>query len=127
MDALVPIMVVVIVGPEDIVSPFKDQVILRGSSPLDTRQVSCAMSPSLTSPDPKEKGMMLGGSGNVSLQISNFEFLNLKTPKTIICELKLCLLCLFFLSLCLLFTLYKKLCGVADTACLVGGSACVSA
>ena len=63
MEALVPIMVVVIVGPEEMVSPLSDQEILKGSSPRETKQVIWAVSPSLTSPpDPKENGTMLGGS-----------------------------------------------------------------
>ena len=56
IDVLVPIIVVVIEGSEDMVSPLRDQVILIGSSPLLTKQVSCAMSPSLTVSEPNENG-----------------------------------------------------------------------
>jgi hypothetical protein len=38
--ALVPIIVVVTLGSEDIISPFKNQVIFNGSSPLFTKHVS---------------------------------------------------------------------------------------
>ena len=55
IDVLVPIIVVVIDGSEETMSPFSDHVILRGSSPL-TKQVNCTMSPSLTALDPKENG-----------------------------------------------------------------------
>ncbi len=65
MDVLVPIIVVVKEGSEDIVSPLSDQVILKGSSPLRTRHVNWAISPSLTASDPKENGTISGDSERV--------------------------------------------------------------
>ena len=60
----VPSMVVVRVGSELIMSPFRLQVILRGLSPFDTTQVNCANSPWLTTSSPNEKGMIFGFSAN---------------------------------------------------------------
>ena len=60
--ALVPNILVVTDGSEETTSPFKNQVISNGSSPRLTRQVSCAMSPSLTVPLPKENGTISGGT-----------------------------------------------------------------
>lgn len=59
---LVPTIVVVIVGSELMESPFRLQVIVMGSSPWDTLQVSCAKAPSSMTSDPNEKGTILGGS-----------------------------------------------------------------
>ena len=57
-------MVVVRVGSELIMSPFKLQVIVRGLSPFDTTQVSCVNSPWLTTSFPNEKGIISGSSAN---------------------------------------------------------------
>ena len=65
MLALVPNMVVVIEGSEDITSPLRNQVIFKGSSPRLTRQVSCATSPSLMTSLPKENGTICGVSVKV--------------------------------------------------------------
>ena len=40
MLVLVPIMVVVIVGSEETISPLRDQEIRRGSSPFCTKHIS---------------------------------------------------------------------------------------
>ena len=65
MLILSPIIVVVIVGSEDMISPFRLQVMDRGASPLDTRHVSWADFPSLTTLKPKENGTSSGGSAKV--------------------------------------------------------------
>ena len=62
IDVLVPIIVVVIEGSEDKVSPLRYQEMLRGSSPSLTKHISCAMPPSLIELDPKENGRIFGGS-----------------------------------------------------------------
>ena len=64
MLACVPSMVVVRVGSDDTMSPFRLQVIVRGLSPLVTTQVSCTNSPWLTPSLPTEKGTMTGFSAN---------------------------------------------------------------
>ena len=64
MLAWVPSMVVVRVGSDDTISPFRLQVIVRGLSPLVTTQVSCTNSPWLTPSLPTEKGTMTGFSAN---------------------------------------------------------------
>lgn len=60
--ARVPNILVVTEGSEETTSPFKNQEILNGSSPLLTRHVNCAISPSLTVPLPNEKGTISGGT-----------------------------------------------------------------
>ena len=60
--ARVPNMLVVTEGSEETTSPFKNQVILSGSSPRFTRQVTWAISPSFTVPLPNEKGTISGGT-----------------------------------------------------------------
>ena len=62
MLVLVPIMVVVIEGSEEIKSPFSDHEIRSGSSPFCTKQISWTMSPSFVGSVPKENGTILGGS-----------------------------------------------------------------
>ena len=57
-----PIIVVVIAGSDDIVSPSKLQDIERGKSPRLTLQVTCTNSASFTESIPNEKGVMMGGS-----------------------------------------------------------------
>ena len=64
-----PIIVVVIVGSEDIKSPFKLQVIVKGMSPLLIRHVSCATLPWSIVSRPKEKGTMSGFSVNKTLSV----------------------------------------------------------
>ena len=58
----VPSMVVVIEGSDDIISPFSDQCIFKGSSPFFTKQDSCVLSPSFIESYPKENGTSSGGS-----------------------------------------------------------------
>ena len=69
MLACVPSMVVVRVGSDDTMSPFRLQVIVRGLSPLVTTQVSCTNSPWLTPSLPTEKGTMTGFSANKILPV----------------------------------------------------------
>ena len=57
-----PIIVVVITGSDDIMSPFKLQVKESGLSPFATTHVSWVNSPWLTTSFPNEKGMISGGS-----------------------------------------------------------------
>ena len=59
-----PIIVVDIVGSEDIKSPFRLQVMVSGMSPLLIRQVSWATLPWSIVSNPKEKGTILGFSVN---------------------------------------------------------------
>ena len=59
-----PIIVVDIVGSEDIKSPFRLQVIDRGMSPLLMTHVSCAKLPWSIVSNPNEKGTILGFSVN---------------------------------------------------------------
>lgn len=49
-------------GPGPKSSPFIDQVIDKGSSPLITVQRSWRKSPAFTAYSPKEKGRICGGS-----------------------------------------------------------------
>ena len=56
-------MFVVIEGSEETTSPFRNHVIVKGSSPRLTRQVSWAISPSFTVPSPNENGTISGGTG----------------------------------------------------------------
>ena len=72
-----PIMVVVITGSDDMVSPFKLQVKDSGLSPLATTQVSWVNSPWLTTSFPKENGMISGGSA-----IKYFQCQSLYSPLT---------------------------------------------
>ena len=58
-----PIMVVLRLGPELIMSPFRLQVMARGRSPLVTAHMSWAESPWFTGNSPNEKGTIVGGSG----------------------------------------------------------------
>ena len=62
IEVLVPIIVVVNDGSEEITSPFRLQVIFKGSSPLLTEQVTWAKSPSSTLVFPNENGTISGGS-----------------------------------------------------------------
>ena len=62
MLVLVPIIVVVTLGPEFSSCPLRLQVIVMGMSPWETTQVNCANAPESTTSDPKEKGTILGGS-----------------------------------------------------------------
>ena len=59
---LTPIMVVVIAGSEEIVSPSKLHETERGKSPRLTLHVTCTNSPSSTESMPKENGVIRGGS-----------------------------------------------------------------
>ena len=58
----VPSIVVVRVGSEDTMSPFRLQVMERGLSPLVTAHISWAESPWFTGNSPNEKGVIVGGS-----------------------------------------------------------------
>ena len=64
IEALVPIIVVVMLGSEFIVSPFKLQEIDIGKSPWDTEHINCACDPSSMISEPKLNGTILGGSVN---------------------------------------------------------------
>ena len=55
-------MVVLRVGPELMMSPFRLQVMARGRSPLVTAHISWAESPWFTGNSPNEKGTIVGGS-----------------------------------------------------------------
>ena len=57
-----PIMVVVMTGSDEMMSPFKLQVMDIGMSPVTTTQDSWAYCPWLTASSPKEKGTILGSS-----------------------------------------------------------------
>ena len=61
-----PIIVVVIVGSEDIRSPFKLQVMVSGISPLLMTHVSCARLPWSIVSNPNEKGTIFGFSANIT-------------------------------------------------------------
>lgn len=56
-------------GSEDKMSPLRYQEMVKGSSPSFTKQISCAIPPSFMEPDPKEKGMILGGSVKPPIKI----------------------------------------------------------
>ena len=62
IDVRVPKEAVVKPGSEEILSPFKAQERVNGSSPIRTMQTSCANSPSLTTSVPKVRGSKTGGS-----------------------------------------------------------------
>ena len=62
MLVLVPNSVVVTDGSDETTAPFKNQLILNGSSPFCTKHISCAPSPSFTALEPKLKGTICGGS-----------------------------------------------------------------
>ena len=62
IDVLVPNDAVVRPGSEEIISPFKAQERLKGSSPLRTMHTNCANSPSSTTSLPKVSGSNMGGS-----------------------------------------------------------------
>ena len=62
MLVLVPTIVVVMLGPEFSSWPLRLQVIVMGKSPWETTHVNCANDPESTTSDPKEKGIILGGS-----------------------------------------------------------------
>ena len=64
MLACLPSMVVVRVGSEETVSPFRLQVMDMGMSPLLMTQVSWAYFPWSMLSDPKVKGTISGGSVN---------------------------------------------------------------
>ena len=64
----VPSMVVVRVGSELIMSPFRLQVIERGWSPLVITHVNCAKSPWFKISLPNENGRMSGFSVNKIFQ-----------------------------------------------------------
>ena len=64
-----PIMVVDIVGSEDIKSPLRLQVIVRGMSPLLMRHVSWATLPWSIVSNPNEKGTILGFSVNKTFSV----------------------------------------------------------
>ena len=55
-------MVVVMTGSDDIMSPFRLQVMDIGMSPLVTEHVSWTNLPWLTESNPKENGTITGGS-----------------------------------------------------------------
>ena len=65
-------MVVVMVGSEDIRSPFRLHVIVSGMSPLLMTQVSCASFPWSIVSYPKEKGTISGFSVNKIYQCLSF-------------------------------------------------------
>ena len=67
-------MVVVIVGSDDIRSPFRLHVIVMGMSPLLMTHVSCANFPWSIVSYPKEKGTISGFSVN---KIFQCHFVNL--------------------------------------------------
>ena len=92
-----PIIVVVIVGSEDIKSPFKLQVIVRGMSPLLMRHVSCATLPWSIVSRPKEKGTISGFSVNKILSVPfchntiDFKFCRMScNPSWIFCSAGVC-------------------------------------
>ena len=92
-----PIIVVVIVGSEDIKSPFRLQVIVRGMSPLLMRQVSCATFPWSILSNPKENGTISGFSVNKihSVQFCHytidFKFCRMScNPSRIFCSTGVC-------------------------------------
>ena len=68
MLAREPSIVVVIVGPEDTMSPFRLQVMEMGRSPLLMTQVSWANFPWSIVSNPKEKGTISGFSVNRTSQ-----------------------------------------------------------
>ena len=70
----VPIMVVVMAGSEEMVSPSKLQETERGRSPRLTLQVTWTNSPSLTESMPNEKGVITGGSENHTWYSISFQW-----------------------------------------------------
>ena len=68
IDVLVPNDAVVRPGSEEIMSPFRAQERVRGSSPLRTIQTSCANSPSSTTSLPNVSGSKIGGSKRKKVQ-----------------------------------------------------------
>ncbi len=68
MLALGPIWAVVSPGSEETTSPLRDQLIWMGGSPFCTMQETCAYSPSSSTSEPKEKGMMAGGTAQKSFR-----------------------------------------------------------
>ena len=68
MLACLPSMVVVIVGSDDIRSPFRLHVIVMGMSPLLMTHVSCANFPWSIVSYPNEKGTISGFSVNKIFQ-----------------------------------------------------------
>ena len=76
----IPSIVVVKVGSEFIMSPFKLHVIDKGLSPLEITHVSCAKSPWFTTSLPNENGTITGISVNKTFLVHspiitiNFKF-----------------------------------------------------
>ena len=70
MLTCVPSIVVVRVGSEFMMSPFKLHVIDKGLSPFLTTQVSCANSPWFIGLSPKLKGTISGSSVNKTNPVS---------------------------------------------------------
>lgn len=70
-EVLVPNCVVVRSGPGPKSSPWRDQVMLKGSSPFITEQIICRGSPWFTASSPNVKGSILGGSKINKIQMSN--------------------------------------------------------
>ena len=70
MLACVPNIVVVRVGPEFMMSPFKLHVIDKGLSPFLTTQLNCANSPWFIGLSPKLKGTISGSSVNKTYLVS---------------------------------------------------------
>ena len=66
MLALGPIWAVVSPGSEETTSPLRDQLIWMGGSPFCTMQETWAYSPSSSTSEPKEKGVMAGGTAQKS-------------------------------------------------------------
>ena len=64
MLVLEPIIVVVMAGSDDMISPFKLQEMVNGMSPLLILHVTCTNSPSFTASSPKSKGAITGFSAN---------------------------------------------------------------
>ena len=62
MLVLVPIDAVVKLGSDETISPWSDQVIVRGSSPLLTMHKTDANSPSSNISFPNVSGFKAGGS-----------------------------------------------------------------
>ena len=90
-------MLVVMEGSDEITSPLRDQVILKGSSPLRTKQANWAESPSFTESVPKENGTMTGGSENQQYNMLKclpkndlFENFHLPISKNLTVDFKLC-------------------------------------
>lgn len=100
MLVLLPSIVVDKSGEEEMISPFKLQVIDKGSSPFRIIQTSWANSPSLTVSAPKEKGTISGGTASETiLDVRSSECVMLHAGSQLLCLARKMLFITSFLSI----------------------------